>query len=103
MAAAGCFFVAQPLKSTHRSSPATARPFSMPSVFALFRPPVDGKFDYLSREEYWSTVMNALAVASPDAYGQPALACPERLPSEPGRWGHYLSPGQPQSFSEWPG
>jgi len=57
-AAAGCFFVAQPLKSIHRSSPATARPFSMPSVFALFRPSVDGKFDYLSREEYGSTVMS---------------------------------------------
>src|SRR5215472_5310973 len=64
-----------------------ARPFSIPSVFALFRPPVDGKFDYLSREEYRSTAVNPLTVASSDAYCEPAPACPQRLWSEPGRLG----------------
>ena len=51
MGATGCFFAAQPLKSIHKSTPPTVRPFHMPSVFALFEPAVDGKFDYLSSEQ----------------------------------------------------
>jgi hypothetical protein len=42
VAATGCFFAAQPVKSRRT----TRQPLIMPIVFALYRPLVDGNLDY---------------------------------------------------------